>query len=720
MDVRLPDGTVIQGVPDGTTKADLAAKLKSNGMAVPAEWLAAAPAPQQQSVGDVLRDVPRQVGLTARYGLEGLGRVADIATEPIRNLIVNPLMRAVGGTEVRSSTSGQAAGLADAIGLPTPQTPTERIVGEAARTVAGAGGTAGLAGQGAKLASGVTRNVLEQMAARPAVQVAGATGAGLAGGSVKEAGGGPWEQFGASLLGGLAAGGAAAKVGDMAGSATNALKNLVTPKAVQLERADQQINLTLKQEGVDWSQVPERIRQGMREDVAQAMNTGQSLNADALRRLLVFRKADVTPTVGQLTQDPTQITQEMNLAKVGANSTDPTLQRLPGLQNKNTAKLLQQLDDAGAATAQNAPDTARQAIGSLASTASKSQANIDSLYQQARDSSGRSVVLDGPAASQAAVVKLAKDGVGKLPPEVDGWLNDITSGKTPLTVDYQQQLVKNLYRKIQGTQDGDLRHGLGIVRQALDEADVLPTAQVNPGNLPAVPGTVPPSTAQAGQEAIDAFKTARGANRAWMAKVEANPALKAVVDGVEPDQFVQKFVVGNGASGADVKALKSELSPEAVDAMKQFLIKHLKDAATNGTDDIVKFSGAAYRKELGKLGEKLPAFFTKDEIEHLTNIGDAAKYMQAQPAGAAVNNSNSGALVIGKGLDMLASASKLPLNAAKAVLSGTIQGYQQRQALAPSNALTQLAGLRPAMPVNPLLAATIAGPANAGQDDRRR
>lgn len=39
MDVRLPDGTVIQNVPDNTTKADLVAKLKNNGMAVPSEWM---------------------------------------------------------------------------------------------------------------------------------------------------------------------------------------------------------------------------------------------------------------------------------------------------------------------------------------------------------------------------------------------------------------------------------------------------------------------------------------------------------------------------------------------------------------------------------------------------------------------------------------------------------------------------------------------------------
>lgn len=31
MDVRLPDGTIIQGVPDGMTRAELSAKLKANG-----------------------------------------------------------------------------------------------------------------------------------------------------------------------------------------------------------------------------------------------------------------------------------------------------------------------------------------------------------------------------------------------------------------------------------------------------------------------------------------------------------------------------------------------------------------------------------------------------------------------------------------------------------------------------------------------------------------
>lgn len=48
MDVRLPDGTIIRGVPEGITKADLVSKLQKNGMAVPADWLQAGAAAKQQ------------------------------------------------------------------------------------------------------------------------------------------------------------------------------------------------------------------------------------------------------------------------------------------------------------------------------------------------------------------------------------------------------------------------------------------------------------------------------------------------------------------------------------------------------------------------------------------------------------------------------------------------------------------------------------------------
>lgn len=702
MDVRLPDGTIIQGVPDGTTKADLVAKLKSNGVAVPAEWLAAAPTPQaSQSVGSALREIPRQVGLTARYGIEGLGQVADVVTEPIRQLAVNPLARLIGAPEAKS-TSGAASSLADSLGLPSPQTADERVIGDASRLVAGAGGMAGAAGAAARALPRAAGKAAATMAANPGQQAIGAASAGAAGGSVRESGGDPWEQFLASLSAGVATPMAANTLAGAAKSAGNAIKRALTPQTVIDQQVDQQITLALNRSGVDWATVPERIKQSLRTEVQSALNTGQPLNADAMRRLVVMKRAGVEPTVGQITQDPGQITREANLAKTGANSVDVNLQRLPALQNTNTRALLTGLDNAGAANAPTASQASQSAIGSMRSNLTSAEASRDALYQAARDSQGRSVVLDGPAAAQVAARRLQQDLAGKLPPEIDKVLNDLTTGATPLTVDYQQQLVRALGDRIRGAgADGTLRHGLGIVRSALDNADVLPTPKVNPGNLPAVAGTVPQSTQQAGQEAIAAFQRARGAHRALMQRIEGNPALQAVADGVEPDQFMQRYVIGSGATAADVRALRGELSPQAAQQMRQALVKHLKDKATGGDEDITKFAGKTYRDELRRLSDKLPAFFSREEIQQLDDIGNAAKYMQAQPAGAAVNNSNSGALMLGRTMDTLDRiAGYVPLGG-KDVIRGVISGVQQRQVMTPANALRTLAP--PQQRANPLL-----------------
>lgn len=77
MDVTLPNGVVVKGIPDGTTKAELATKLKSNGMDVPAEWMA--PEPKQKSIGQQvwgglssLGEEIAGVGETALTGVTGI------------------------------------------------------------------------------------------------------------------------------------------------------------------------------------------------------------------------------------------------------------------------------------------------------------------------------------------------------------------------------------------------------------------------------------------------------------------------------------------------------------------------------------------------------------------------------------------------------------------------------------------------------------------------
>jgi hypothetical protein len=72
--LELPDGTVLEGVPDGTTKADILAKLQSNGVQVPAEW--AAPAdPMAQLQGEFEK---QKTGF-GKVMDEGAAREAEIA-----------------------------------------------------------------------------------------------------------------------------------------------------------------------------------------------------------------------------------------------------------------------------------------------------------------------------------------------------------------------------------------------------------------------------------------------------------------------------------------------------------------------------------------------------------------------------------------------------------------------------------------------------------------
>lgn len=736
---ELHDGTRLE-FPDGTDPAVIERTVKSMAAAPKSE-------PAAVTAGQALMEISRQAGLAARATVKGALALPGMATDAVTGLYNTgaDLIQGKGNGKRFKTVASDLDSLMTRIGLPEPKDANERVAQDVVSTMTGTGSLAKASELGARTATGLTKNVLAQAAARPGIQLAGAASSGAAGGAVREAGGGPVAQFLAALGGGIAGGVAADKLVGAANSAGNALRSLITPKTDQIRAADQQINLVLERAGVDWGAIPERIRQGLREEVAQAMNTGQPLNADALRRLVVFRRTGTQPTVGQLTQDPVQITAEQNLAKTGANSTDKGLQRLPGLQNQNTAALLRQLDEAGAAGAPTSFQTGERVIGALQGREAAARSNIDSLYSAARDTSGRSAALDGYAFTRRANEALDQAMVGGgLPGDVANTMNKIARGEMPFTVEIAEQMKTRIGALQRATSDGTARMALGIVRRALDETPMRP-AGVNPSNLPAVPGTVPPSTAAVGEESISAFNAARSANRQWMQRVENNPALKAVVEGAEPDQFVQRFVLGKGASAADLRALRSELErggnpqnlpvpydparaanaspvgPDAVQSIRQFIVSHLKAAATSNTEDITKFSNAGYRGALRSIGdEKLAVFFSPEEIQQLKAVGDAAKYMQAQPAGSAVNNSNTAAMGIGRGLEVLDRiANYIPLGG-KDVIKGVIQGAQQTQVLRPQNALIRAAGTpAPAMRVNPLLAATVVTPAQAREDDRR-
>jgi hypothetical protein len=675
--------------------------------------------PAAVRAGEAIREVPRQIGLTARYALEGLPAMADVLASPVKAITDTAYGLATGRPGFRSRTMSETGGaLADTVGLPTPQGANERVVGDITRTGFGAAGGIGFAGRVADATQGVTQAAARTMAANPGQQLAAAAGAGGAGGSVREAGGGPWEQMVASLVGGVAAGAAvpfgAAKGQQWYDAAVRRFGPPPSPQAV-----DVQIQLALSRRGIDWSGLSDDVRTALRSEVSDALRTGGQVRPEVLLRLADFKTVGATPTRGTVTLDPVQITREKNLAKTGANSTDIGMQRLSRVENDNNRALIDALNRVGANTTQDAIGGGRTVIGSLEQSLAREKAGVDSLYGAARDSQGRSFPLDGTFMTNRAANLLDDRLVSAaLPSDVRNVLNRIARGEMPVTVDVAEQLKTRIGSLQRASNDGTVRTALGLVRQAIDDTPILPLGQqsgpvgaarpVNPGGLPAVAGAT-----NVGDDAVRAFTEARTANRAMMQRIESTPALRAVYEGIEPDKFVQRFITGQSddASVGSLMRLRDAISgdQQAMAAVRGQIAAHLKSRALNGAaDEVGNFSASNFDNALKAIGrEKLALFFTPQEVTQLEAAARVARYTQVQPRGSAVNNSNSGALVAAGALDLLERlSSRLPIG--RDTVQGYVRGVQQSNALQTSPAL-----VTPPAPPLSLLGAVRTTPAPA-------
>jgi hypothetical protein len=395
--------------------------------------------------------------------------------------------------------------------------------------------------------------------------------------------------------------------------------------------------------------------------------TGE-VTPDAIRRLADYRATGTTPTAGTLTLDPATVTRQKNLAKLGMNSKDATAQALGRTENDNNRLLIENINRMGAGGPQ--VDGGRRIISALADRDKRASTIIGNQYDAARATGGRSALLDHEAFVTRANT-LLDDALlgGRLPGDVRNVLNKdwqkvvrgptvapASGAPTPprdnygLPVDAAEQIKTRIGDLQRASVDGSERKALGLVRQALDDAPLLPGQQM-------------------GEDSIAAFNRARGLNRSWMQIVERTPALQAVRDGIEPDKFVQQFIVGNGGKSniADVRALRGSIksNPDAVQAVREQIIGHLKTKALNSAEDEVgKVSQSAYKKALDGIGdEKLSIFFKPEEVRQLRAIQRVASYEQFQPVGAAVNNSNTASAGMSAVFERIANSpllSKIP------------------------------------------------------------
>lgn len=650
---------------------DIVAAIKKTSMSYKSE------PKRSMSFGEQLNDIPRQVGLTARYGIEGVGDTLNFLASPIRGAI-----NLAGGDVAPANFSSVASSL----GLPKPRSGLESAIGEGAKLMAGASVPLGLSKQIANLGGTTTRAVGSSMAANPLQQIASAGSAGLAGGYARETGGNDASQFLASLAGGIAAPMALSSGAKLMGAAQG-MRSTVSPQTV-----DVKIDNAFKGTNINFGKLPQEIQASIRNDVKQALSIGGDVSPDNLRRLADYRLVGATPTRAGLTLDPAIVTQQKNLAKVGVNSKDLAAQELAQVANQNNARLIERINALGASRGVENEVAGGILSRSLSDVAASNKARIGDLYGAARDSSGRSAALDPSHFTQKLGDDLNQSNLEAfLPGEIRTMVNNFATGKTPLNVNTAEQFKTIVGNAQRASGDGNVRAALGLVRQSLDDTPLLgqiPRQSGQGGNQLALQGQFD----QPGQSAIDAFNKARAANREFMGQVERTPSMAAAMDDASVKGFFDKFVLRG-----DSKSLRNTLNAiggnqEAVQSIRDNVLNHLKQKATSGAaDEVGAFSQSRFNSALKGLGDnKLKMLFSPEEIAQLKAVGRVASYEQFQPVGSAVNNSNTAA-AFGGMLERIGNSpllSKIPMGR---LLAEPIQnisiGINSRNALNAPNAL---------------------------------
>lgn len=732
--VQMPDGRIARlEVPEGTSPQQ-----------VESFALEMADKPASVSIGESLRQIPRQMGLAARYGVEGLADVAGIVTEPIR-AVANPVLRAT-GLPGMPSTREMVSGAADAVGLPSPQGANERVVGDATRMMAGGGGLGAVANKVSKVLTGTPKFVADAMAANQGVQTVSSAGAGAAGGSIREAGGGPWEQFGGAVVGGLTGAGVSMLAQKTYGAISNAITQYLTPKS-DITQVTVTLNQILAENGIDVSKIPAMARAELSHEVKKALDTGKDLNPDVVRRIADYAMVGATPTRGTVTLDPVQLTQEKNLAKVGANSSDPRLQELARVQNANNGVFIKNLNDLGGNTANANPVTAGSAaMGHIRASDDAARATENALYKQARDSSGRAIELDRNGFVMDAYRRLGESNKSAfLPAEIKSLLEQIRAGKlkidgqeidVPFNVDVIDSLKTTLASASRGAKDGNVKAAIANVRDALENTQ--PTAVGRPvgGNQVVDPAALAGAQTRANTasaESMAAFDEARRFARSRRDWQESTPGIMAALsDDAQPDRFVRDFVIGNSNKGATahVEALMHEFhnNPAAQRAIKENVVGYLKSKALSGSsDEVGSFSQSAYNRALNDLGDaKLRLFFSADEIAQLKALGRVSSYEMIQPKGSAVNNSNTTSAAAGL-LDKIASSkllARIPL--AEPAIQGPARNWSTQigtaKALDAGGAIARQEPSREMLRLEQLLGPglLLTSPRTDGRDDKKR
>ncbi|MDR6393063.1 hypothetical protein [Paraburkholderia phenoliruptrix] len=625
------------GATGASAPQGLAAQFLADAAApVPASAAGGSGTPQKTAAGQL----GRQVGLTARAGATGLtalpAMLGDAANTGI-NLVshgINSIFDThIPDLQMPSQVIQRGE---NAAGLPQPANATERIVQDAASGMAGVAPSLGAAKLISGAASPVAQAVGRALQTAPGMQIMGAAGAGAGSSGARELGlSTPWQYLGAILGGAAGVGAGSAATAGVRAIANRMAPAEVVPPGAAAARADAGVDQAINELGpqarmgltpepsmvgpVDPSN-PAAMMSPTKQAVAQAIEQNPGLSAAAALRNQDFQLLGIKPTLGQITRDPTQYAQELNMRGVSGIG-EPLANRF---NQQNT-----QLQQALYGLAGNAADAyqAGSAIkGSLKSIDNQMSQQVSDAYAAARASSGKNldVPLTGLAQDYAQVLN---DFGDKVPSGVRNNFNQLglmggTQQKT-----FTIENAENLLKVINANQSNDpaTNAALGTLRNSVKNA-ILSADDKG--------GVYAPARAMAAQR---------------FALQDQIPALEAAAaDTVNPDDFVRKFVVGGKTDQVVALAnlLKAQDPGAFTEARNQLGAQLALKGFGNNVAGDAPFKPAGFAQQMQAFGPtKLGAFYTPDELAQLNAIGRVGSYMNSFPSAAPVNTSNTASAI---------------------------------------------------------------------------
>jgi len=218
------------------------------------------PRPEQMQIGSA-SDFGRQLGLTGRAAVTGALSIPTMSADALTGLI-----NLLAGRQVMQPSSQGLQNLMTQLGVPTPQTPQERVV----QDVTSAG--FGVAGP-ASIARNLPSQAQEFFTKSLGTQGAAATAGALASGAARESDVGPLGQTAGALMGSIAAGGAVGSAPILARTAKEAMRPFT--------QAGREV-------------ITGNVLRNLASDAEQAIKSGEAY---------VPKIAGYTPTTAQATRD---------------------------------------------------------------------------------------------------------------------------------------------------------------------------------------------------------------------------------------------------------------------------------------------------------------------------------------------------------------------------------------------------------------------------------